>query len=969
MAEGKNEAAQRTTSAEKSAAAVKEEEVLQFWQENDIFRKTLEKDAPGGTFMFYDGPPFANGLPHYGHIIASVIKDAVPRYWTMKGYHVPRRWGWDCHGLPVENEVEKELGFKSKKEIEEYGVARFNEACRDSVLRYADEWKKIIPRIGRFADMDDPYTSMDRDFMESVWWVFKQLWDKGLVYEDYRSMHICPRCETTLSQQEIAEGYTEITDLSVTAQFELSDEPGTFLLAWTTTPWTLPGNVALAVGTDISYVKVISEGNTYIVAEERVEDVFADKEYEIQENVSAGDLIGRSYAPLFDYYAKDTSLEHHENGWKVYEADFVTTDEGTGIVHVAPAFGEEDMELGKEKQLPFVQHIANDGTFKDEVTDFAGMSVKPKDDVQATDVEIVKLLAHTGKLFSKEKITHSYPLCWRCDTPLLNYATSSWFVAVTKVKDDLLEYAENINWSPAHIKEGRFGHWLAGARDWSVSRQRFWASVIPIWKCEQCEDVHVFGSVAELEEASGTEVNDLHKHVVDEILVPCECGGQARRIPDVLDTWFDSGSMPYAQMHYPFDNEVFFERTFPANFIAEGIDQTRAWFYYLHVLGGALFGSRAFDNVIVNGVVLAEDGKKMSKKLKNYPDPQEVVDHYGADALRLYLLSSPIVRAENLNFSERGVDEVSKKTIGRLANVVLFYTMYAPASEHASSSTDHVLDRWIRTRCEQVVREVTEAMDNYELDRATRPLGEFVDDLSTWYLRRSRERIKASGEDAAAALATLREVLTTFAKVSAPFIPFTAEWLWQQVEATEEAESVHLAAWPQARDAASDELLGNMQAVRDVISKALEQRAVAGIKVRQPLAKLTVRTREPFAGEYEAQLIELVRDEVNVKEVAFDDSLGDELALDTNITPELAREGEVRGIIRTIQDLRKKHGLEPGEHATVLIGDAENTNALLAADVKETIEQATATTLIAGDGGDGTEVTFDGASYTVALQT
>src|SRR3989338_3914101 len=550
-----------------------EEGILQFWDEEKIFEKSVSGREGKERYNFNDGPPFATGTPHYGHIVASAIKDTMPRYFTMKGFQVERRWGWDCHGLPIENIAEKELGITHKKEIETLGVEKFNEICRSKVLEYVAEWKKVIRRFVRFADMENAYKTMDLSYMESVWWVFKELWDKGLIYESYRTMHICPRCETTLSQSEVAEGYKDVKDLAVTAKFELVDpvksseasdhgasDPKTYLLAWTTTPWTLPGNVALAVGKDIQYIKIRynnekGEAEFFILAksvyESRKDELFPSvkklKSLEVPpvspqviEVMSGVSLVGRKYKPLFDYYAKDEKLENRENGWKIYHADFVTTEVGTGIAHEAPAFGEEDMELGKKEKLPFVQHVKMDGTMKDEVTDFAGMPVKPKEDPQAMDVEIIKYLAHKGLLFAKEKYEHSYPHCWRCDTPLLNYATTSWFVAVTKVKERALELAKEIHWSPEHIKEWRFGKWLEGARDWSISRQRFWASVIPVWRCEACKGQMVFGSAAELEEASGKKIDDLHKHIVDTVTVPCECGAKMSRIPDVLDTWFDS---------------------------------------------------------------------------------------------------------------------------------------------------------------------------------------------------------------------------------------------------------------------------------------------------------------------------------------------------------------------------------------------------------------------------------------------
>ena len=923
----------------KSETALREEAILDFWREKDIFKKSVEKEALNGDYVFYDGPPFATGLPHYGHIVASVIKDVVPRYWTMRGYRVPRVWGWDCHGLPIENIVEKELGFKHKKDILAYGVDKFNETCRARVLTFAADWEKIIPRIGRWADMKHAYRTMDKPFMESLWWVFKEIYDKGLVYEDYRSMHICPRCETTLSQQEVAEGYKNVKDIAVTAKFELVDEPGTYFLAWTTTAWTLPGNVALAVGPSISYVKARTTDGMFWIAKDRLTSVAPGAE--IIEEKKGAELVGKKYKPLFDYYTDDATLKNHKNGWKVYAADFVTTDTGTGVVHITPAFGEDDMQLGKKENLPFIQHVNMNGTFKPEVKGFSGMELKPLSDDDkirlGTDIAILKYLQEHGKLFSKENIVHSYPHCWRCDTPLLNYATTSWFVSVTKIKEDLLKNAEAVNWSPEHIKEGRFGKWLEGARDWSISRQRFWASVIPVWRCETCKKEKVFGSVADLEAASSKKVNDLHKHIVDEITVACECGGEMRRVPDVLDTWFDSGSMPYGEKHYPFEHKQEFDAAFPAQFIAEGLDQTRAWFYYLHVFSTALFNKNAFQNVIVNGIVLAEDGKKMAKKLKNYPDPMEVVDKYGADALRLYLLSSPVMQAENLSFSENGVDEIQKKNIGRLGNVLAFWKLYDGGTQRDWKS-ENILDQWILARLAALIGETTEGYEKYQLDKAVRPLALFVDDLSVWYVRRSRDRFKENTEDKVAALATLRYVLHTLSRVMAPAMPFFAEHLFQAVREEEDEESVHLAMWPEMPKLGFDmeNALVSMFAARLIVTQALEARDKAGIKVRQPLASLSIPGGAMLGQEY----LMVIASEVNVKQVVA----GNQFALDTAITPELKEEGFVRDTIRAVQAFRKEKGMKPGETGTYVAKVSPNERVIVEKYL-EHIQKSTHTTI------------------------
>lgn len=929
---------------QKSEIAAREEATLRWWQEREIFKKSVEKPAPNGDYVFYDGPPFATGLPHYGHIVPNTIKDVVPRYFTMRGYRVPRRWGWDCHGLPIENIVEKELGFKHKKDIVEMGVAKFNELCRSKVLMYADEWKKVIPRIGRWADMDNPYFTMSRDFMESVWWAFRQLYDKGLVYEDYRSMHICPRCETTLSQSEVAEGYKDVKDLSVTAKFKLKDADE-YILAWTTTPWTLPGNAALAVGRDVEYQKLGTEHGLVWVAKARAEAVAPGSV--VVAEARGADLVGRQYEPLFDSYASDAGLKDRDNGWRIYAADFVTTQDGTGVVHIAPAFGADDMALGKSENLPFLQHVGMDGIIKAEVQELAGLSVKPIDDIQSTDVKIIQYLAGKGLLFSKEKYEHSYPHCWRCDTPLINYATSSWFVKIEEQKAALLKNARPINWSPSHIKEGRWGKWLEGARDWSISRQRFWASVMPIWRCEKCKNVRVFGSAAELEEASGKKVDDLHKHIVDEISVPCACGETMRRIPDVLDTWFDSGSMPYGQAHYPFDFAQGKPFIFPANFIAEAQDQTRAWFYYLHVLSTSIFGKAAFQNVIVNGIVLAEDGKKMSKRLQNYPDPVAILNKYGADALRYYLLSSPVMGAENLNFSEKGVEEALKKHIQRLGNVLAFYKLYEDGTVRDWKS-EHVLDTWIIARLDALITEVTNAFDAYDLSGATRPLAGFIDDLSVWYLRRSRDRFKNDDADKKAALATMRFVLHRLSLVMAPTMPFFAEHLFQAVREGEDEESVHLASWPSvshqppfwARLFGRDDsrvVMEAMEVARNVVSSALEERDKAGIKVRQPLSKLSVPSSLKLAQQY----LDIIADEVNVKRVEL---AGTDIVLDTMLTDELKEEGFVRDTVRAIQAYRKEKGLKPGEKAKYTFSGSEDERRVVE-KYRAGIEQATTTSI------------------------
>jgi isoleucyl-tRNA synthetase len=773
--------------------------------------------------------------------------------------------------------------------------------------------------------MENAYHTMDLSFMESVWWVFKQLWDKKLIYEGYKSMHICPRCETTLSQHEVSDNYKDIEDISVIAKFELADELGTYILAWTTTPWTLPGNVALAIGKHINYVKVQSNDGKYILAEQNLTAIFGDKEHKIIEQLKAKDLENKKYNPLFDYYL-DVDIPNKENLYTIQLADFVTTEDGTGVVHIAPAFGEDDMNLGKKKNLPFIQHVKIDGQITEEVKDFAGLEVKPKSSPQSTDKKIIEFLEKKNLVFKTEKFIHSYPFCYRCESPLLNYATSSLFVNVTELKDKMLKNAKKINWVPEHIKEGRFGRWLGGAHDWSISRQRFWGSVIPIWVCDKCKEKKVIGSIKELEELSGKKITDLHKHFVDKITFKCECGGIMKRIPDVLDCWFESGSMPYGQMHYPFESKEKFENNFPAQFIAEGVDQTRAWFYYLHVLAVAIKGSEAFKNVVVNGMVLAEDGKKMSKHLNNYPDPMDVFEKHGADAVRYYLATSPVMKADDLCFSEKGVDEVVKKILLILLNVLSFYKMFA-SEEEANTKSRNVLDKWILSKIESLKKQITDGYNKYDLNEATRPIVGFIDDLSTWYLRRSRERFKSDNK--IEAVQTLKYVLLELSKIIAPVMPFVADYIYKEVNGGK--ESVHLEDWPEIEKKLIDEELEErMKQVREICSLALQKRMEAGIKIRQPLGKLQIPKYKLEDG-----LFDLIKDEVNIKEVVAD--LKEGVILDTTITEELKEEGLVRDFVRSIQVLRKEANLTPKDKIRVYYSENKDIIEKYADQIKKQV--------------------------------
>lgn len=911
--------------AEANQTVEREAAVLKFWLENKIFEKSLEKEAPKGEYVFYDGPPFATGVPHYGHLVGSIMKDLVPRYWTMKGYHVSRVWGWDCHGLPIENIVEKEMKLGSKADIEKMGVGQFCESCRANVQTYVDDWKKIIPRVGRWVDMENAYKTMDPEFMESIWWVFKTLWDKGLIYEGYKSMHICPRCETTLSNFEVNQNYKDVEDLSVTVKFKLLDEENTYVLAWTTTPWTLPGNVALAVGANLTYVKVKINDEYLILAAETLETALVGLEYEKVDSFSGDKLVGKKYQPLFDYFVNKPEIagrpiKNWENAYTIQSADFVTTTDGTGVVHIAPAFGEDDLNLSKEKSLPLIQHVLMNGTIIPEVTDFAGESVKSAEDPQAMDKKIIAYLEAKNLLFKVLPYTHSYPFCWRCETPLLNYATSSWFVDVPKFRDQLIANNQKVRWVPDHFKNGRFGKWLEGVREWSISRDRYWGNPLPVWRCDACKTVQVLGSKAELEQRSGQTVTDLHKHKIDDLTWTCSCGGTYHRVPEVLDCWFESGAMPYAQVHYPFENKELFEKTFPAQFIAEGQDQTRGWFYTLMVLATALFDKPAFENVVVNGIVLAEDGRKMSKRLKNYPEVTAILDKYGADALRLYLMTSPIIRAEDLCFSEAGVAEMSRKALLILSNVHSFYKMYAneAVSDLKAEQLNNILDQWIIAKLNQSIADMTKLLDEYELAAAGRVLLEFIDELSTWYVRRSRDRFKSEdAQDKNNALSVLRYVLLEFSKLMAPYAPFMAESLYQDLKFSDAPESVHLCEWPKVQFMVDAEVLDKMREVRSIVEAGLALRAAQNVKIRQALGKALIKN------DLNEKYLEILKDELNVKEIKISTEFpsgeqwqsNENIALDFTMTDALLLDGTARELVRFINMERKNAGFTINDEA------------------------------------------------------
>jgi len=1058
--------------ADKSERALKEEEVLQFWKENKIFEKTLEKG--GKEFVFYDGPPFATGLPHAGSLLSSIIKDVIPRYKTMRGYHVRRRWGWDCHGLPIENIVEKELGVKDKTEIEnKFGIKSFNEACRSSVLRYAKDWKHYVERVGRWVEYDNAYKTMDNTFIESVWWALKQINEKGLLYEGRKVLLYCPRCETPIAKAEVAmdNSYKNVTEESVYVEFRLKNlktsNLSTYLLAWTTTPWTLPGNVALAVHPDIDYVEIekkdmgAGELVRFILAKNRLKAIFGNEEYKIIREMKGRKLVGLEYEPLFEIPAV---RETGKKAFYVAEADFVTTEEGTGIVHTAVIYGEDDYQLGLKLDLPMVPLLDEKGHFNDSAPELIrGQYFKKAEKTIKEDLE------KRGLMFKRENYTHSYPHCHRCGTALLYNAISSWFINIQKVKDKMIALNERVNWVPEHLKHGRFLNIVENAPDWTISRNRYWASPLPIWKDTEGK-LTLIGSLDDLKKhtkKSGNkyfvmrhgesenivkgvldltgdpnnhltekgreqvrkqtqnlkeinlilsspflrtretaevvkselglsnsdliiennlhEVNpgedlrlrmgatifdiekkfknknilivshgmplwalkkvmkceetknftqgdqpglaevrridfvpfphnenfelDLHRPYIDELEIVSEDGSPLKRIPEVIDGWVESASMPFAEYHYPFENKAEFEKRFPGDFVAEYIAQTRTWFYYMHAVAAILFGDISFKNVVTTGNVLAADGSKMSKSKGNYTDPLVLLDTIGADAFRYYLMSSVVMQAEDVFFKDEEIKEVHSRLINILANSFSFYELYADGTP-TNNDSKHILDRWILVRLGELVSETTDAFEKYDMVKASRPIKNFVTDLSTWYIRRSRERLKARDKEA---LGTARYVFTELSKLAAPMMPFIAEEIYQKVKGESDLESVHLTSWPKKKESlfsflkSSDKkVIKDMEETRRIVSLALEARQKANIKVRQPLMELRCKIQD-LGREYQ----ELIKDEVNVKELINKDIDGVEL--DTTLTPELEEEGRVRDAVRTVQDWRKEKGLKPGQ--------------------------------------------------------
>jgi isoleucyl-tRNA synthetase len=931
-----------------------EREVLGYWEAGDTFRASVAQRPADREFVFYDGPPFANGLPHYGHLITGYVKDVVPRFRTMQGYRVERRFGWDTHGLPAEVEAERLLGISGKADIYALGIEKFNQACRESVLRYTREWRDYVTRQARWVDFDHDYKTLDLPYMESVMWAFRQLWDKGLVYQGFKVLPYCWRCETPLSNHELRmddDTYAERQDPSVTVRFKL--ETGEWLLAWTTTPWTLPSNLAAAVGADISYVVVEKDGERYILARDR--QAAYERELEgaaVESTLTGAELAGRKYEPLFPYLA-DT-----ENAFRVILSDDVTTEDGTGVVHMAPAYGEADALACNEAGIPTVLTVDEQARFTAVVPDFEGQHVFD------ANAPITAKLREQGSLVRKETYTHSYPHCWRCRNPLIYKAVSSWFVAVSTFRDRMVELNEPITWVPEHVKHGSFGKWLEGARDWSISRNRFWGSPIPVWQSDdpQYPRTDVYGSLDELERDFGVRPADLHRPAIDELTRPNpdDPTGQSvmRRVPEVLDCWFESGSMPFAQVHYPFENREWFDSHYPGDFIVEYIGQTRGWFYTLHVLATALFDRPAFTSCVSHGIVLGNDGAKMSKSLRNYPDVNEVFDTFGSDAMRWFLMASPVLRGGNLVVTEPGIREGVRQAILPLWNCWYFFALYANAEAYQATrsvQSEHVLDRYILAKTRTAVTELGQRLDVYNIGGACQAVRDHLEVLTNWYIRRSRNRFWAGDP---AALDTLWTVLETVCRAAAPLLPLTTEAIWRGLTG---GTSVHLEDWPDVSDWNPDprdaELTGAMDLVRSVCSTALGLRKANQLRVRLPLATLTIAHAD---AKSLAPFTDLIAEEVNVKAVKLAQdpaSLGRfELAVNPRVLgPRIG--AQVQQVIRAVKAgdwtqsgdgiLAAGVQLEPGEYDLKLVAaDPASTSALpghaglLALDLRVTPELA-----------------------------
>jgi len=896
----------------------KEKEIIQFWKENKIFEKSVEFRSKKTPYVFYDGPPFATGLPHYGHILSFITKDVFPRYWTMKNHRCERRWGWDCHGLPIESICERALNLKQKKEIYEMGLSEFNEFCRSKVLGYTNEWKNTVERMGKWIEFDNAYKTMDNSYMETIWFIFKKIYDEGYVYKGKKVLLYCPRCETPLSNFEISmdNSYKDVTEKSLIAKFKLKDNSDTYLLAWSTTPWTLIGNVALAVNSKLNYVKIRVEDEFLILIKSRLDII--NENYEIVDEFKGEDLINKPYEPLYQVSVKTDKVGH----FIIDGGEDVLSDEGTGIVHMA-IYGEFDYEMINKYDMPIIQHIDEQGKLAEGPEDWKGLWFKD------VDKEVLDDLNSRNLLYNTEDYKHSYPFCYRCDTPLMYNALDAWFINIQRIKPTLLKTNERINWYPKEISKS-YQNIIKSAPDWCISRNRFWATTMPIWLCVKCNTIKVIGSVKELQDHANETVPDnldLHRHIVDDIHLKCsECGNIMNRIPEVFDCWLESGSMPYAAKHYPFENVDWFKHNFPSDFVSEYIGQVRAWFYYMHVISILLFDDIPFKNVVVNGNILAEDGTKMSKSKKNYADPSLIIRSYGADALRIYLLASQLMRAKDLNFKEEIVKQVYRRFNLLLFNVLNFYSLFEINNLSVdNSNSENILDRWIIDLVNNLTRDVTQRLDDYDTGEASKLIINFVEDLSTWYIKNSRNRFKSEViKEKLAAMNTLTYVLHNLSKILAPLTPFISEMIYQKLREKNlvKYESVHLDLWPDYDQSLSfPNLSAKMNLTKEIVQKSLELREKIKIPLRQVLKKITLK-----GVSLEDEFLELVKKALNVKEVVIKNEDMSELTveLDTEITRELKLEGIARNLIRNINNYRKKMKLSPNNRIKLYLNTEDN---------------------------------------------
>jgi isoleucyl-tRNA synthetase len=952
-----------------------EEDTLKYWKDEHIFQRSLDKTKDGKPFSFYDGPPFANGLPHFGHSLVTSIKDSIGRYQTMQGRYVERRNGWDCHGLPVEFEIEKKFGVSGKRQITELGLEKFNAACKESVFTYKHDWEEFFGRIGRWTDTENAYATIDTSYTESVWWVFSQIHKKGLIYKGFKTMPYCPRCATPLSNFEVNEGYKDdVADPSLFVKFKLVDEDA-FLLAWTTTPWSLPGNAALAVKGDATYVKLRlndDDGNSelVIVAKDRIEALNADS-YEVVEQMTGQDLVGKAYEPVFTL--KNTPQS--KNLYKVWAADFVSIEDGTGVLHVAPAFGEDDLSLGQEHDIPVLQTITSEGKVQSGI----GLDAFEGQFFKKADMAIIELLTEQGHVYAAETIQHTYPFCYRCDTPLLYYAIDTWFIAVSTIKDQLLKAAEPIEWTPGNIKAGRFGKWLEGARDWAISRNRYWGAPVPIWvNTEDQSDYIVVESLQQLKELSPTaaDLDDLHRPFIDDIVIERD-GKTYRRVEEVIDCWFESGSMPYAQGHYPFENKQQFDVSFPADYIGEGLDQTRLWFYVLHVISTILFEKPAYKHVLVNGMIMAADGQKLSKRLKNYPPLDDVFSNEGADSLRFYLLSNaPALNADYARFDRAGLKDIQRNLFMTLFNSASFLSMYAeidkwkPSNLERPTKIDNPLDEWLLARVDETVALSTAAAENFELAKASWPVYELVDDLSNWFIRRSRRRFWKSEDDndKLQAYSSLYYSLVTICQLLAPWSPFASDYLYRHLteDISDAPASVHLSDWPTAK-ATNKDILAQMAVVRNVVNDGLAARAEAGVKVRQPLASATVDTAEQLSDDLKT----IIAEELNVKSVVVKKADKLRVQLNTKLTQELQNEGFAREVIRNVQQARKEATLDVENRIVLDLSSSDTQLTKAITDFAKLVQTEVLATTLTQNNTKHTftkTVTIDSMELTISLQ-